>query len=119
MQGPDGIQAIGQLDDSSQFAFGLAATLQLDPSNEWAPDRKKSPGTSGPLSQMGMKAANDASGSHDGDRPVQEPGREVGDAANRVTRRMTVTAGRRERPAVTTSTLETVLTDSTTRSSVQ
>jgi len=59
----DGIQAIGQLDDSSQFAVGLAATLQLDPSNKWAPDRKKSPGTSGPRNQMGMKAADDASGS--------------------------------------------------------
>jgi len=60
---PDGVQAIGQLSDSRQFAVGLAASLQLDPSNKWAPDRKKSPGRSGPLSQMGTKAANDASGS--------------------------------------------------------
>jgi hypothetical protein len=60
---PDGVQAIGQLSDSRQFAVGLAASLQLDPSNTWAPDRKKSPGRSGPLSQMGTKAANDASGS--------------------------------------------------------
>jgi hypothetical protein len=60
---PDGVQAIGQLSDSTQFAVGFAASLQLDPSNMWAPDRKKSPGKSGPLSQMGMKAAHDASGS--------------------------------------------------------
>ena len=56
------VQAIGQQDDSSQFALGLAATFQLDPSNEWAPDRKKSPGKSGPLSQIGQEASHDASG---------------------------------------------------------
>ncbi|MGH3132308.1 MAG: hypothetical protein ACRDNY_00945 [Gaiellaceae bacterium] len=62
-KGGDGIQAIGQLDESSQFALGLAASLQLDPSNEWGPDRKKSPGRNGPLSQKGKEAARDASGS--------------------------------------------------------
>ena len=60
---PNRIQVIGQLDDSRQFAVGHAATHQLDASNDWAPDRKKSPGTNGPLNQMGMKAAHDASGS--------------------------------------------------------
>jgi hypothetical protein len=59
---PSKVQAIGQQDDSTQFALGLAATLQLDPSNDWAPDRKKSPGKSGPLSQIGEEASHDASG---------------------------------------------------------
>jgi hypothetical protein len=56
------IQAIGQLDKSSQFAAALAASLQLGAVNEWAPDRKKSPGRSGDLTQVGKKAAHDASG---------------------------------------------------------
>lgn len=60
----DGIQAIGQKDDSHQFALALAAGLQLDPSNEWAPDRKKSPGHYGDLTQMGKKAVHDAEGNH-------------------------------------------------------
>ena len=59
----DGIQASGQLDVSKQFAVALAATLQLDPSNKSAPDRKKSPGKKGPVWQNGMDAAHDASGS--------------------------------------------------------
>jgi hypothetical protein len=60
---PKRIQAIGQQADSSQFALGLAATVQLDPSNKSAPDRKESPGKLGPRAQTGMKAADDASGS--------------------------------------------------------
>jgi hypothetical protein len=57
------IQAIGQLDKSNQLAAAIAATLQLGAVNEWAPDRKKSPGMSGDLTQVGKQAANDASGS--------------------------------------------------------
>jgi hypothetical protein len=60
---PTRIQAIGQRADSSQFALGLAATLQLDPSNSWTPDRKKSPGRFGPYEHTGKKAADDTSGS--------------------------------------------------------
>ncbi len=60
---PTRIQAIGQKADSSQFALGLAATLQLAPSNGWAPERKESPGKSGPRTQLGSKSAGDASGS--------------------------------------------------------
>jgi hypothetical protein len=60
---PYGIQAIGQKDASSQFALGLAATLQAGSSNEWAPDRKKSPGTNGPRTESDRKAAYGTSGS--------------------------------------------------------
>jgi hypothetical protein len=59
---PNKVQAIGQQDDSRQFALGLAATLQLDPSNDWAPHRKSSPGERGPLSQIGKESSHDASG---------------------------------------------------------
>ena len=59
----DGIQVIGQLDVSKQFAVALAATLQLDPSNKSAPDRKESPGKKSPVSQKGMDAAHDGAGS--------------------------------------------------------
>jgi hypothetical protein len=58
-----GIQAIGQLDDSRQFAAAFAASLQLGAANEWAPDRKSSPGSWGALTQSGKNAAHDASGS--------------------------------------------------------
>jgi hypothetical protein len=60
---PHAIQAIGQKDESSQFALALAGTLQVGPANRWAPDRKESPGTSGPRTQKGREAADDASGS--------------------------------------------------------
>jgi hypothetical protein len=60
---PTRIQAIGQRADSSQFALGLAATLQLAASNSWTPDRKKSPGRFGPYEHTGKKAADDTSGS--------------------------------------------------------
>ena len=59
----DGIQVIGQLDVSKQFAVALAGTLQLDPSNKSAPERKESPGKKSPVSQKGMDAARDVSGS--------------------------------------------------------
>lgn len=59
----DGIQAIGQLSDSSQFALGLAAGLQLKQLNEWAPDRKDSPGRNPELSQMRKHGWNDWAGS--------------------------------------------------------
>jgi hypothetical protein len=58
-----GIQAIGQQSESGQFAAALAATLQLDGANEWAPDRKASPGAMGDLTQAGKDASKDASGS--------------------------------------------------------
>ena len=58
-----GIQAIGQLDDSKQFAVALAAGLQLHPKNTSAPDREKSPGDTGRRTQFGTKAMNDAAGS--------------------------------------------------------
>jgi hypothetical protein len=54
-----GIQAIGQLAKSDQFAVAGAATLQLDPKNEWAPDRKKSPGHSGSRTQLGKRGEHD------------------------------------------------------------
>ena len=56
------IQAIGQKDDSQQFALALAAGLQFDPSNTWAPERKKSPGHYSDLTQFGKKAAHDSEG---------------------------------------------------------
>ena len=59
----DGIQAIGQLSGGHQFAASLAATLQLGALNEWAPDRKSSPGHYGGLSQFDQDAARDAAGS--------------------------------------------------------
>jgi hypothetical protein len=59
----DGIQAIGQLSDSSQFAFGLAAGLQLKQLNEWAPDRKESPGRNADLTQLRKRGWNDWAGS--------------------------------------------------------
>ena len=59
----DGIQVIGQLDVSKQFAVALAGTLQLDPSNKSAPERKESPGKKSPVSQKGMDAARDGAGS--------------------------------------------------------
>jgi hypothetical protein len=58
-----GIQAVGQLDESKQFGVALAKTLQLDPKNGWAPDRKDSPGHTGDLAQKGMKGSHDRSGS--------------------------------------------------------
>jgi hypothetical protein len=57
----DGVQVIGQKADSSQFALGLAFTLQLDPSNSSKPDREKSPGKHHPVKQKGMEAAHDGS----------------------------------------------------------
>jgi hypothetical protein len=54
-----GIQAIGQLDKSNQFAAAVALTLQLHPKNAWAPDREKSPGHSGDHKKMGQKVAMD------------------------------------------------------------
>ena len=59
----DGIQVIGQLDVSKQFAVALAATLQLDPSNTSAPERKESPGKKSPVSQKELDPAHDLSGS--------------------------------------------------------
>jgi hypothetical protein len=58
-----GIQAIGQLSGGHQLATSLAGTLQLDASNDWAPDRKSSPGNLGALVQRGSSAAHDAAGS--------------------------------------------------------
>ena len=58
-----GIQAIGQLDENSQFGAALAASLQLGADNKWAPDRKSSPGRWGDLTQIGQIAAHDFSGS--------------------------------------------------------
>ncbi len=58
-----GIQAIGQLDESSQFGAALAASLQLGADNKWSPDRKSSPGRWGDLTQIGQIAAHDFSGS--------------------------------------------------------
>jgi hypothetical protein len=58
-----GIQAIGQLADNNQLAAAIAASLQLDAANQWAPDRKSSPGRYGDLSQFGRDAAHDSSGS--------------------------------------------------------
>jgi hypothetical protein len=58
-----GIQAVGQLDDSKQFAVAGAAGLQLDPKNTWAPDRKDSPGHTGGRTQFGKKSVHDDSGS--------------------------------------------------------
>jgi len=58
-----GIQAVGQLDDSKQFAVAGAAGLQLAPKNSWAPDRKDSPGHTKGLTQFGKKNAHDDAGS--------------------------------------------------------
>jgi hypothetical protein len=58
-----GIQAVGQLDDSKQFAVAGAAGLQLDPKNAWAPDRKDSPGHTGGRTQLGKKSVHDDAGS--------------------------------------------------------
>jgi hypothetical protein len=58
-----GIQALGQLDRNAQLGAALAASLQLGAGNEWAPDRKSSPGRWGDLSQSGKIASHDASGS--------------------------------------------------------
>ena len=58
-----GIQAAGQESVSGQFAAALAATLQLDAANAWAPERKASPGAIGDLTQAGNDVAKDASGS--------------------------------------------------------
>jgi hypothetical protein len=58
-----GVQAIGQLSQSTQFSGALAATLQRGAANNWGPDRKGSPGDTGSLSQHDRKPANDASGS--------------------------------------------------------
>ena len=57
-----GIQAVGQLDESNQFALAAAAGLQLNPKNALKPDRKESPGRMGDLSQFGKKNVHDASG---------------------------------------------------------
>ncbi|HJR95386.1 MAG TPA: hypothetical protein VJ807_08100 [Gaiellaceae bacterium] len=59
----DGIQALGQLSDSRQFAFGLAAGLQLKQLNEWAPDRKDSPGRNADHTQLRKHGWNDMAGS--------------------------------------------------------
>jgi hypothetical protein len=59
----DGIQAIGQLSDSRQFAFGLAAGLQLHGLNRWAPDRKESPGRNAAPIQLKKHGWDDAAGS--------------------------------------------------------
>jgi hypothetical protein len=58
-----GIQAVGQLDDSKQFAVAGAAGLQLDPKNAWAPDRKESPGHTGGRTQVEKKDVHDDAGS--------------------------------------------------------
>jgi hypothetical protein len=59
----DGIQAIGQLSDSQQFAFGLAAGLQLHHLNRSAPDRKESPGLNLGRTQVDKHGWDDAAGS--------------------------------------------------------
>jgi hypothetical protein len=58
-----GIQAIGQLSDSRQFAFGLAAGLQLHHLNRMAPDRKESPGRNLGGTQLDKHGWDDAAGS--------------------------------------------------------
>ena len=59
----DGIQALGQLSDSRQFAFGLTAGLQQKQLNEWAPDRKDSPGRNADHTQLRKHGWNDMAGS--------------------------------------------------------
>ena len=59
----DGIQAIGQLSDSKQFAFGLAAGLQLHHLNRSAPERKDSPGQNLGRTQLDKHGWDDAAGS--------------------------------------------------------
>ena len=78
----DGIQVIGQLDVSKQFAVALAATLQLDPSNESAPDRKESAGKKSPVSQKGMDAHDGAGSKTATDQSRHQV--EEGDAVERV-----------------------------------
>ncbi len=58
----DGIQAIGQEANNGQFGAALAATLQLDAANGWAPERKDSPGLTGDQAQAGRNGAADGSG---------------------------------------------------------
>lgn len=70
-----GIQAIGQLDTSSQAAAALAASLQLGAENEWAPDRKSSPGNWGGLFQNERNAAHDLSGSRSATDQSRSQGR--------------------------------------------
>jgi len=60
----DGIQVIGQQSRSGQGAGSFAATLQLDGLNRSAPERKKSPGRFGGLSQSDAKGMDDAAGSY-------------------------------------------------------
>ena len=67
-----GIQAIGQLNENSQFGAALAATFQLGAGNKWAPDRKSSPGNWGDLMQNDKTASNDASGSRSASDQTRE-----------------------------------------------
>jgi len=57
------IQAIGQLNQNSQFGAALAATFQVGAGHKWSPDRKSSPGNWGDLLQNDRNASNDSSGS--------------------------------------------------------
>ena len=58
----DGIQALGQLSDSRQFALGMAAGLQLHQLNEWSPERKHSPGRNADHSQLRKHGWSDMAG---------------------------------------------------------
>ena len=76
MDASAGIQAIGQLDKNKQFGAALAASLQLDADNKWAPDRKSSPGNWGDLTQRERIAEHDFSGSRSAtDRSRHQAGR--------------------------------------------
>jgi hypothetical protein len=66
------IQAIGQLDKSSQFAASLGLALQLDSKNSWKPDRKKSPGDFGDLHQVGKKVGHDGVGNWSGSEQMSK-----------------------------------------------
>ena len=60
--GGSGLQAIGQSATSSQGAAALALTVQQGASNENAPVRVLSPGSSGPVSQANVATSNASAG---------------------------------------------------------
>lgn len=58
-----GIQTIAQLSDSTQFAFGLAAGLQLHHLNRSAPEGKERPGRNLGRTQLDKNGWDGAAGS--------------------------------------------------------